>query len=115
MENCAIELSGGGKRAARMTVALGPSGTDFEQPLVCRGRVLVSSGIAEHPGAEIGYFFLLGPQLEGDVGAFGGMLAPSAVQQGFAEAAKEDREFVFGKFVLGEIDSARLDEIRGGA
>ena len=64
---------------------------------------------------EIGYFFFFGPQLEGDVGAFGGMLVPSAVQQGFAEAAKEDREFIFGKFVPGEIDSARLDEIRGGA
>jgi hypothetical protein len=115
VENCAIELSGGGKRAARVTVTLCPSRMYFQQSLVRRRCVLVSSGIAEHPGTEIGYFFFFGPQLEGDVGAFGGMLVPSAVQQGFAEAAKEDREFIFGKFVPGEIDSARLDEIRGGA
>ena len=29
MENCAIEQSGSGKRAARVTVAFGPSRTDF--------------------------------------------------------------------------------------
>jgi hypothetical protein len=74
MENCAIELTGGGKRAARVTVALGPLGTDSQQLLVSRRGVLVSPGIAEHPGTEIGYIFLVGPQLEGDAGAFGGML-----------------------------------------
>jgi hypothetical protein len=49
------------------------------------------------------------------MGAFGGMLAPSPVQQSFAEPAKEDGEFVLGNFALGEIDSAGLDEIGGGA
>jgi hypothetical protein len=115
MENCPIELSCGRQRATRVTVALGPSRADFQQSLVCRRSVLVSSGIAEYPGTEIGYFFSLGPQLEGDAGAFGGMLAPSPVQQSFAEAAKEDGEFVLGKFVPSEIDSAGLDEIGGGA
>ena len=115
VENCAIELSCGGKRAARMTVALGPSGTDFQQSLVCRRCVLVSSGIAEHPGTEIGYFFSSGRQLEGHVRACGGMVAPISVQQGFAEPAKEDREFVLGNFAPSEIDSACLDEIGGGA
>ena len=115
MENRAIEQSGSGKRAARVTVTLGPSRTNFEQPLVCRRRVLVAPGIAEHPGTEISYIFLCGLQLEGHAGAFGGMLATSAVQQGFAEPAKEDREFVFGNFALSEIDQAGLDEIGGGA
>ena len=61
VENCAIELSRSGKRAARVTVALGPSRMDFQQSLVCRRCVLASSGIAEHPGTEIDYFFLFGP------------------------------------------------------
>ncbi len=115
MENCAIELSGGGKRAARVTVALGPLGTDFQQSFVSRRSFLVAPGIAEHPGTEIGYFFARGPQLEGDAGAFGGMLTPSPVQQGFAEPAIEDREFVLGKSALSEIESAGLNEIGGGA
>ena len=115
MENCAIELSGGGQRAARVTVAFSPSGMDFQQSLVGRRSLLVLSGITEHPGTEIGYFFLSGPQIEGNAGAFGGMLAPSPMQQGFAEPAKEDREFVLGKFALSEIESAGLDEFGGGA
>ena len=115
MENCAIEQPGSGKRAARVTVAFGPAGTDLQQSLVCRRSVLVAPGIAEHPGTEIGYFFLLRPQLEGDAGAFGGMITPSPVQQGFAEPAKEDKGFVLGKFALGEIKTAGLDEIGGGA
>ncbi len=98
-----------------MAVAFGPSGTDFEQPLVgCRSR-LVPSGIAEHPGTEIGYLFLLRPQLEGDAGAFGGVLAPSPVHQGFAEPAKENGEFGFGNFAPSKVDSAGLDEIAGAA
>lgn len=64
----------------------------------------MAPGIAEHPGTEIGYFFLLGPQLEGDAGAFGGMIAPTPVQQGFAEPAIKDREFVLRIFALSEID-----------
>jgi hypothetical protein len=115
MVNCTIELSGGGKRTTRVTVALGPLRADFQQSLVCRRSVLVSPGIAEYPGAEIGYFFSLGSQLEGDAGAFGGMLAASPVQQGFTEATKEDREIVLGKFAPSEIESAGLDEIGGGA
>ena len=115
MQNCAIELSGGGKRATRVTVPFGPSGTDVQQPLVCRRSVLVTPGIAEYPCTEIGYFFLSRPQLEGDVRAFGGMVAPTPVQQGFAEPAKENREFVLGNFTLSEIDPAGLDEIGRGA
>jgi hypothetical protein len=115
MENCAIELSGGGKRAARVTVAFGPSGTDFQQSLIGRRGFLVTPGIAEYPSTEIGYFFLNGPQLEGDMGAFGGMLAPSPVQQGLAEPAIKDGEFLLRKFALSEIESAALDEIGGGA
>ena len=68
--------------------------TDFQQSLVGRRGFRVAPAIAEHPSAEIGYFFLNGPELEGDAGAFGSMLAPSPVQQGFAEPAIEDREFV---------------------
>ena len=84
MKYRAIELSGGGKRAADVTVALGPSGPDVQQPFICRHGVLVPSAIAEHPSAEIGYVFLLGPQLEGDAGACDGMLTPAPVQQGLA-------------------------------
>ena len=75
----------------------------------------MATGIAEHPGTEIGYFFLLGPQLEGDAGAFRGMIAPTPVQQGFAEPAVKDREFVLRKFALSEIESAALGEIGGSA
>jgi hypothetical protein len=63
----------------------------------------VAPGIAEHPSAEIGYFFLNGPELERNAGAFGSMLTPSPVQQGFAEPAIKDREFVVGKSALSEI------------
>jgi hypothetical protein len=88
---------------------------DFQQSLVCRRGVIVVPGIAEHPGTQIGYFFVSGPQLEGDAGAFCGMIARSPVQQGFTEPAKEDGEFVLGNFAPSEIDSAGLDEIGGGA
>jgi hypothetical protein len=113
MENCAIELSGSGKRAAGVTVAFGPSGTDFQQLLVGGRSFLVASGIAKHPSTEIGYFFLNGPELEGNAGAFGSMLTPSPVQQGFAQPAIEDREFGVGKSALSEIKSAGLNEIGG--
>ena len=98
-----------------MTVAFGPEGSEFQQSLVGRRGVLVAPGIAEHPSTEIGYFFLNGPELEGNAGAFGSMLAPSPVQQGFAEPAIEDREFVVRKSALSEIESARFNEIGGGA
>jgi hypothetical protein len=77
-------------------VAFGPSGTHFQQSLVGRRGFLVAPGIAEHPSAEIGYFFLNGPELERNAGAFGSMFTPSPVQQGFAEPAIKDREFVVG-------------------
>ena len=115
MKNCAIELSGSGKRPARVTVAFGPSGTDFQQSLVGRRGFCVAPGIAEHPSTQIGYFFLNGPEFEGNSGAFGGMFTPSPVQQGFAEPAIEDREFAVGKFALSKIASAGLNEISGGA
>jgi hypothetical protein len=115
MVNCAIQLSSGSKRAARVTVALGPSRSDFEQLLVCRRGILVPSGVAEHPGTEIGYIFFLGPQLEGDAGAFGGMIAPSPVQQGFAEPTEKYRELILGYFVLSKIKIASFDEIGCGA
>ena len=115
MENCAIELSGSGKRPARVTMAFGPSGTDFQQSLVGRRGFRVAPGIAEHPSTQIGYFFPNGSELEGDSGAFGGMFTPSPVQQGFAEPAIEDREFAVGKFALSKIASAGLNEIGGGA
>jgi hypothetical protein len=115
MENCAIELSGSGKRPAGVTVAFGPSGPDFQQAFVGRRGFLMAPGIAEHPSAQIGYFFLNGPELKGNAGAFGSMLAPSPVQQGFAEPAIEDREFVVGKSAPSEIESARLNEISSGA
>jgi hypothetical protein len=75
----------------------------------------VAPGIAEYPGAEVGYFFLFGPQFEGDAGAFARMLAPSPVQQGFAQPAKEDGEFVLGYFALNKVKIARFDEIGGSA
>ena len=115
MENCAIEQPGSGKRPARVTVAFGPSGTDVQQPLVCRRSVLVTPGIAEHPSTKIGYFFLNGPELEGNASAFGSMLTPSPVPQGFAEPAIEDRELVVRKPALSEIESAGVNEIGGGA
>ena len=115
MENGAIEQSGGGKRAARVTVAFGPSGTHFQQSLVGRRGFLVAPGIAEHPSAEIGYFFLKGPELERNAGAFGSMFTPSPVQQGFAEPAIKDREFVVGKSALSKIESAGFNEIGRGA
>jgi hypothetical protein len=115
MENCAIEQSGSGKRAARVTVAFGPSGTDFQQSFVGRRGFRVAPGIAEHPGAEIGYFFLNGPELEGNAGAFGGVLPPSPVEQGFAEPAIENGEFVVGKSALNEIEAAGFNEIGRGA
>jgi hypothetical protein len=115
MENCAIELSGSGKRAAGVTVALGPPGTDFQQSLVGGRSFLVASGIAEHPGTEIGYFFLNGPQPEGNAGAFGSVLMPSPMQQGFAQPTIKDREFGVGKSALSEIKSAGLNEIGGSA
>src|SRR2546430_17349195 len=95
--------------------SFGPSGTDFEQSLVGRRGFRVAPGIAEHPSTEIGYFLLNGPELEGNAGAFGSMLAPSPVQQGFAEPAIEDREFAVGKFALSEIESAAFNEIGGAA
>ena len=73
----------------------------------------MAPGIDEHPSTEIGYFFLNRPELEGNAGAFGGVLEPSPAQQGFAEPAIEDREFVVGKSALGEIESAGLNEIGG--
>ena len=120
MENCTIELSGGGKRAACVAVPFGPLGTDCQQLLVSRGGVLVSAGIAEHPGTEIGYIFLRGaflrgPQRESDASAFGGVLMPSSMQQGFAKATKEDEEFFLRKIVLSEIKTASLDELNGSA
>jgi hypothetical protein len=115
MENCAIEQPGSGKRPARVPVAFGPSGTDFQQSLVGRRSFRVAPGIAEHPSTEIGYFFLNGPELEGNAGAFGSMLTPSLVPQGFAEPAIEDREFVVRKSALSEIESAGVNEIGGGA
>jgi hypothetical protein len=115
MENCAIEQPGSGKRPTRVPVAFGPSGTDFQQSLISRRGFRVAPGIAEHPSTEIGYFFLNGPELEGNAGAFGSMLTPSPVPQGFAEPAIEDREFVVRKSALSEIESAGVNEIGGGA
>jgi len=96
-------------------VAFGPSGTDFQQSLVGRRSFRVAPGIAEHTSTEIGYFFLNGSELEGNAGAFGSMLTPSPVPQGFAEPAIEDREFVVRKSALSEIEPAGVNEIGGGA
>ena len=115
MENCGIELSCGGKRAACVAVAFGPSGMDFQQSLVGRGGFYVAPGIAEHPSTEIGNFFLNGPELESNASAFGSMVAPSPVPQGFAEPAIENREFAVGKSALSKIESACLNKIGGSA
>jgi len=115
MKDRAIELSGSGKRAADVPMALGPFRPDVQQPFICRRGVLVPSTVAEHPGAEIGDVFLFGPQLEGDAGACDGMLTPPPVQQGLAETAKEDGELILGKFALRQINATGLDEIGSGA
>jgi hypothetical protein len=114
MKDRAIELSGGGKRAADVTMALGPSRADFQQPFICRRGVRVLSTIAEDPGREICYLFLLGPQREGDAGAFDGVLTPATMQQGLAETAKKDGELILGKFALRQINATGLDEIGSG-
>ena len=58
---------------------------------------------------------VLGLQFECDAGAFDGMLAPSPMQQGLAEAAKEERQFIPRNFALREVNTAGLDKIGAGA
>jgi hypothetical protein len=88
-----------------------PSG---ESGFICRRGVRVLSTIAEDPGTEICYLFLLGPQREGDAGAFDGVLTPATMQQGLAETAKKDGELILGKFALRQINATGLDEIGSG-
>jgi hypothetical protein len=115
VKDCPIELSGRPQRAAQMTVALGPMRTNFEQLPVCRGGFLVSLAIAENPGADMGGGLVLGLQFECDAGAFDGVLAPSAMQQGLAEAAKGERQSIPRNFALREVNTAGRDEIGAGA
>ena len=83
---------------------LRPIGDGFSESFVGRRGFLVAPGIAEPKDAEIGYFFLRGPQLEGDAGAFGGVLRHPRCNKASLEPAIEDREFVLGNFALSEIN-----------
>jgi len=110
----AIQLSSGCKRAAQVTMTLGPLRSHLQQPLICRGSGLVPSAVTEHPGTEVGYVFLLGSQLKGDACTFDGILAPSAVQQGFTEPAKEYRELILRKFAARQIKTTGLNKVSLG-
>lgn len=49
----AVQIAGGGQRAAQMAMALGPIGRECQQPLVSRRGLLVTATIAEQPSAEM--------------------------------------------------------------
>jgi hypothetical protein len=115
MKYRAIKLPAGCQRAAKVTVAFAPSRSGLQQPLICRRSIFVPAAIAEHPGAEVGCIFFLGPQLEGDARACDRMLTPPLVQHGFTEAAKENRESILGEFASRQIKVAGLHEVGGGA
>src|SRR6516164_10840832 len=89
---------------------LSPAGTNFQQLLISRRGFTPSSAIAEYPGADVGYFFFLGSQLEGDPGAIHRLLATAVVQQCFTEPTKEDGTLVGGKLVAGKIHLAGLEQ-----
>jgi hypothetical protein len=93
-------------------MSLSPARTNFQQLLIGRRSFTPSSAIAEYPGADVGYFFFLGSQLEGDSGTIHRLLATAVVQQCFTKPTKEDGTLVGGKLVAGKIQLAGLEQAR---
>src|SRR5438046_10097422 len=53
MRNRAVQIAGGGQRAAQMAMALGPIGRKRQQPLVSRRGLLMTTAIAEQPAVYL--------------------------------------------------------------
>src|SRR5436190_21597223 len=70
MRNRAVQIAGGGQRAAQMAMALGPIGRMRQQPLVSRRGLLMTAAIAEQPGAEMRCIGVIWGPDEGAAAAF---------------------------------------------
>jgi hypothetical protein len=106
MNDRAIHLPGCGEGAACMTMPFDPIGTEFQQTLIGCGGFGVTPAIAENPGAQMGRFFGFRPKPEGDARAFDRGLTISPVQEGFAEPAIKEREFLLGDPSVRKITAA---------
>ena len=87
MRNRAVQIAGGGQRAAQMAMALGPIGRMRQQPLVSRRGLLMTAAIAEQPGAEMRCIGVIWGPDEGAAAAFEAVIAAPAVEQRFGQAA----------------------------
>ena len=105
----ALDLTGGGKRAARVTMSRGPVGPGRQQLLVGGCRFSVCPTIAEHPGAQIGDFFFLGLQIEGAAGALERDAAASLVEQHLAQLTIDPDSLVVGNIMAPEVNKAYLE------
>src|SRR5262249_8393952 len=105
----ALDLTGGGKRAARLTMSRGPVGPGRQQLLVGGCRFSVRPTIAEHPRAQIGDFFFLGLQIEGAAGALERDLAASLVEQHLAQLTIGPGSLMIGNIMAPEVKKPCLE------